>query len=147
MDDICNTHKSYIEKIVTAANVADFTLTAQLFHGVPDLLSGRVLVDMVHLTEIDMVRFQPGLIDPADMVGRQVFVVRPCVHRLVYFRCQHYPVTLTTTRQQVTDDFFGITTSVHPDNEQRSAVLKYLITSADEHKGQFYSDKFHSLRP
>ncbi|VGC13759.1 Uncharacterised protein [Klebsiella quasipneumoniae] len=86
---------------VTTAHVADFTLTDELFHRLPDLLPGRVPIDMVHLIEIDMVRFQPfqaGLTGPADMVGRQVFVVRTRVHRLVNFRGQHYPVTLTTAR-------------------------------------------------
>ncbi len=84
---------------VTAAHIADFTLTDKLFHGLPDLLPGGVPVDMVHLIEIDMVRFQPfqaGLTGTADMVGRQVFIVRTRVHRLVNFRGQHYPVTLTT---------------------------------------------------
>ncbi len=95
---------------VAAADIQNFAFTHKLFHRLPDLIPGRVTINVVHLVQIDMVGFEPAqaiLTCPANMIRRQAAVVGSFPHRPIHFCREHDALAPPALCQPAPDDLFG----------------------------------------
>ncbi|KAG1432787.1 hypothetical protein G6F57_022699 [Rhizopus arrhizus] len=94
---------------VAAADVQHLALLDQQFHRLPDLVPGRVPVDVMHLVQVDVVGLQAAqaiLARFPDVVCGQPAVIGPQPHGLVALGGQHDAVApRAVLRQPAPDDF------------------------------------------
>src|SRR5690606_17232446 len=95
---------------VAAADVDHLARLYELLHRLPDLLPGRVPVDVVHLVEVDVIRLQPAqafVAGALDVVGGKAGLVGPVAHRAVDLRRQHDLLAASAALgQPAADDVF-----------------------------------------
>ena len=96
---------------VRRADVQHLALLHEQVHGLPDLVPGRVPVDVVHLVQVDVVGLHPpqrALAGPADVQRRQLVLVGPVAHRPVQLgRQDHLVAAPAALGEPAADDLLG----------------------------------------
>ncbi len=99
-----------------APDVDDLALGDEQLHRLPDLVPGRVPVDVVHLVQVDVVGLQAaqaGLAGVADVPGREPRRVRPAVAPVEDLGGEHDLLPpLPALGEPATDDRLGLAAAV-----------------------------------